>query len=136
MKSIPGPGREVAAQLARYLLCGLCGVALDLTVYFALLAIGVGYQVSNLYGYAAGTAASFFLNRHFTFRVHDNTVRRFGTFFAVAMVGYLASAAVLWILVEQAGQSEGISKILTLGAVLAIQFTANRYITFREARVP
>lgn len=122
----------VGAQLLRYILCGLCGVAIDLVLYFHLLAAGVEYQAANLSGYAAGTGLSFFLNRHFTFRVRDNTTRRLAMFFAVATTGYLASAVMLWILVERAGQSEEFSKILTLGLVLAIQFTANRYITFRE----
>lgn len=135
MRSVSGPDREMAIQLVRYGVCGLCGVAIDLLVYFQLLALGIGYQAANLSGYAAGTAASFLLNRHFTFRVYDNTARRFGMFFAVATVGYLASAAMLWVLVERAGLGEGVSKILTLGLVLAIQFTANRHITFRETRV-
>jgi putative flippase GtrA len=46
---------------------------------------------------------------------------------------YLASAALLWLLVEFGGLHGAIAKGLTLPLVVALQFTLNRRITFRPA---
>jgi putative flippase GtrA len=52
----------------------------------------------------------------------------------VAGVGYLTSAAALWLLVEQAALDPTIAKAASLVIVLALQFTLNSLITFRQAR--
>jgi len=120
-------------QFIAYALCGGTGVLTDLSLYSLLVWSGVGYQWANAAGYAAGTLVSFVLNRHFTFRTYDNTLRRFGLFLAAALTGYLVSSGLLWLLVEQLGVNVFIAKLLTLAVVLVLQFSLNRAITFRAS---
>lgn len=120
-------------QLFLYAICGGSGVALDFGAYALLVAGGVWYQIANIVGYALGTSLSFFLNRAITFGVKDAPVRRFLSFIIVAAFGYLVSSGLLWMLVDLANVDAILAKILTLVAVLAIQFSLNSLITFRRA---
>ncbi len=120
-------------QLVLYAVCGGTGVLTDLVLFTGLVHYGVNYQVANAAGYATGTLASFILNRHFTFQVYDKALRRLVLFFGTALIGYLVSSALLWILVSIQGYPPLPSKIATLVVVLALQFTLNRAITFRAS---
>lgn len=120
-------------KLVLYAICGGSGVVLDFGAYALLVAGGVWYQIANIVGYALGTCLSFFLNRAITFGVKDAPVRRFLSFMSVAAFGYLVSSGLLWMLVELARVDAILAKILTLVAVLVIQFSLNSLITFRSA---
>jgi putative flippase GtrA len=120
-------------QLLLYAVCGGTGVLTDLFLYTALMHYGVNYQAANAAGYATGTLASFMLNRHFTFQVYDKAFRRLALFFGTALIGYLASSALLWVLVSAQGYPPLPSKIATLAVVLVLQFTLNRAVTFRAS---
>ena len=120
-------------QLVLYAICGGSGVLTDLTLYAALVHYDVNYQIANAAGYATGTLASFVLNRHFTFQVYDKALRRLALFFGTAVIGYLVSSGLLWILVSAQGYPPLPSKIATLAVVLALQFTLNRAVTFRAS---
>lgn len=119
-------------QLLLYCICGGLGVGTDYVVYYALVTSGVGYQVANVAGYAAGTLLSFFLNRRITFGVRTHLARRLALFFGVAAVGFTASALMLWVLVDLMSMDARIAKLVTLPVVVLIQFSLNRRITFRE----
>lgn len=123
-------------KLVLYAVCGGSGVALDFSVYSLLVLGGTWYQLANIVGYALGTCLSFFLNRSITFGVRDAPVRRFLSFITVAAFGYLVSTGLLWAMVDVFHVDPVISKILTLFAVLAIQFSLNVRITFRSNASP
>lgn len=123
-------------KLLLYAICGGSGVALDFGAYTLLVAGGIWYQAANIVGYALGTCLSFFLNRAITFGVKDAPVRRFLSFVSVAAFGYLVSSGLLWALVELARVDAIPAKVLTLVAVLAIQFSLNSLITFRSSVSP
>lgn len=120
-------------KLVLYAVCGGSGVALDFLSYSLLVLGGVWYQLANIIGYSLGTCLSFLLNRAITFGVRDAPVRRFLTFASVAGFGYLVSSGLLWLLVETFRVDPLVSKVLTLIAVLAIQFSLNSLITFRAS---
>lgn len=123
-------------KLVLYAVCGGSGVALDFAVYSLLVLGGSWYQLANMAGYALGTCLSFFLNRAITFGVRDAPVRRFLSFITVAALGYLVSTGLLWAMVDVFHVDPVISKILTLFAVLVIQFSLNMRITFRSDASP
>lgn len=119
-------------QFLLYAVCGGTGVLLDLCTYTALIWLGVNYQIANAAGYLIGTLASFALNRHFTFQTYDKTLRRLGLFIATALVGYVVSSLLLWILVSYLTWDPLLAKLATLAVVLVLQFSLNRAITFRS----
>jgi len=118
-------------QFVLYAICGGTGVGVDLALYSSLIWAECNYQVANAVGYAAGTLASFALNRHFTFKTYDKTLRRLGLFFATAFLGYLVSGTLLWLLVGRLDWNPLLAKLATLAVVLVLQFSLNRAITFR-----
>ena len=120
-------------QFVLYCFCGGMGVLSHLAVYTLALFCAVQYQVANALGYLAGTLLSFFLNRVITFGVVDKTSQRLLLFLMVAGCGYLASAALLWLLVDVAGLPKIWALIPTLPVVVALQFGLNRKITFRDS---
>lgn len=123
-------------QFLLYCICGGIGVSTDYLIYYASLHLGLWYQYANVLGYGCGTVVSFFLNRVITFGTTNRTAQRFALFVMVAAVGFTASAVMLWVLVAQLSVDATIAKLLTLPAVVAIQFLLNRSITFRDAGTP
>ena len=119
-------------QLISYAFFGGMGVLSDFGLYTILISLSVNYQIANAAGYATGTLVSFFLNRNYTFKVKDKILKRLATFFGVAFVGYIFSVILLYILVSILTLDEILSKIITLFFILAIQFTLNKKITFKE----
>ena len=141
-------------QFLLYLFCGGIGVAADYFIYYSAITFGLWYQSANFLGYLSGTLISFFLNRKITFGVNDNMIRRLSIFIGVAVVGFLASSFLLWLMIDVISISAEISKavtlpnylfknldaneadarlakLLTLPIVVIIQFSLNRQITFK-----
>lgn len=114
-----------------YAVCGGTGVLIDLTIYSLLVERSIGYQPANFASYASGTLVSFLLNRHFTFKTYDRTLQRLGLFLATALLGYLLSSALLWVLVGIFSIHPIAAKLATLVFVLILQFSINKAITFR-----
>lgn len=120
-------------KLITYAFFGGTGVLSDIGVYSLLIGMGLNYQIANASGYLMGTLLSFFLNRHYTFKVKDKIVKRLMSFLLVAFIGYLSSALLLYVLVENLSMDAILAKISTLFFVLIIQFTLNKKITFKES---
>lgn len=123
-------------QFLLYCLCGGMGVSTDYAVFYLSVTAGLWYQGANLLGYLAGTLVSFALNRVFTFGMRDRTMQRLAMFLGVAAVGFAASAALLWLLVQGFHLDARVAKLLTLPMVVVLQFTLNRRLTFQAARAP
>jgi len=119
-------------QFLFYCLCGGIGVTTDYLIYYSALTMGLWYQGANVLGYASGTLVSFLLNRKITFAVHDKVSRRLVCFFSVAAIGFLASAFMLWLMVDVVLIDPMVAKLLTLPFVVIIQFSLNRRVTFSE----
>ncbi|QYR52731.1 GtrA family protein [Lysobacter soyae] len=118
-------------QFVLYAICGGSGVLTDLAIFGALVSNGANYQLANFAGYAAGTLISFLLNRKFTFDAKDRPFERLALFLGTALLGYIVSSALLWVLISKLNFSPFVAKIATLGVVLVLQFSINKAVTFR-----
>jgi putative flippase GtrA len=121
-------------QFLLYCVCGGTGVLADYVSFYIFLTLGVNYQIANAAGYLVGTLVSFTLNRRITFGVHDRIALRLVLFVTVAAVGYVTSALILWFLVEHLIVGAPYAKLLTLPVVVGVQFSLNRWVTFRRSR--
>lgn len=120
-------------QFLLYCVCGGIGVSTDYLTFYTLLKSGAWYQTANVSGYLAGTLVSFFLNRKITFGVRDRWMRRLAIFLGVAAIGFSASAAMLWVMVDLLSIDARLAKLATLPVVVMIQFLLNRRITFNQS---
>lgn len=120
-------------QFLLYCIIGFSGVMLDFCIYTLLVKNAwLGYQAANAAGYASGTLLSFTLNAKFNFRVTDKIALRLASFFGVAFLGYLASAALLHLFIERWGFDKYLAKAGTLAVVVLLQYNLNRLLSFRK----
>ena len=118
-------------QFLLYCICGGIGVTTDYLVYYTALTFGFWYQSANVLGYISGTLVSFFLNRRITFGVKDRVTYRLAMFLGIAAIGFAVSALMLWLLVDFVSVEAKLAKLFTLPMVVAIQYSMNRWITFK-----
>jgi len=121
-------------QVLLYCVIGGCGTALTCLTYALLVRFaGLHYQAANAIGYAGGTGLSFLLNSRYNFRVRDQQLRRFATFFAVALSGFAASAGLLRVLIGHYGLRIYSTYFVVIPVVVLLQYNLNRLLTFRKA---
>ena len=121
-------------QFLLYCLIGFSGVGLDFCIYSLLIKTRLlDYQAANAVGYAGGTLLSFVLNAKFNFRVTDKITLRLLSFFGVAFIGWLVSAATLHVLIENFSWDKYLAKAATLFVVVILQYNLNRLVSFRKS---
>lgn len=82
-------------QFGRYSLAGVVNTILGYAIIFGGLALGFSPYASNLVGYVAGLACSFFLNKTFVFASHNGRRRQLVRFLAAFAVAYIANLMTL-----------------------------------------
>jgi putative flippase GtrA len=117
-----------------YCLIGATGASFDFLVYFGLLkSFALPIQIANAAGYLCGTILSFILNARFNFKTRDFVALRFVSFCGVGFIGWAASAAFLYLLVNRFGFDKYMSKLMTIVVVVLVQYNLNRLLSFRKA---
>jgi putative flippase GtrA len=122
-------------QFVLYCLIGASGATLDFLIYSALVKLAdLNVQIANAIGYTSGTVLSFVLNSRFNFKTKDWLTLRFVSFCAVGLLGWSASAAALYLLINRCGLNNYLAKLLTIAIVVLVQYNLNRLISFRQTR--
>ena len=122
-------------QLIKYSIIGCCCAGLDFIIYWLLVHIvKIPYLYANIISVHSGIFTSFFLNRHFTFKIKNRTLLRFFSFYLTGIIGLLISSVLLILLIEKIGLNEYVSKAFTIIVVALIQFMLNKYISFRNGK--
>jgi putative flippase GtrA len=120
-------------QIISYGIVGSMAVLLDYTVYtiVRLTLSSVTIPMANFLAMLSGATFAFFMNRKFTFSASDYVVRRLTIFIAVGLCGYGLST---WIIITgiSIGINEWIVKAFAILVVAAIQFTINKFVTFKQ----
>jgi len=121
-------------QFLLYCAIGCCGTALTCLTYTLLVKFaGLHYQAANAIGYTSGTGLSFLLNSRYNFRVRDQQLRRFATFFGVALAGFAASAGLLRVLIGYYGLRIYSTYFIVIAVVVLVQYNLNRLLSFRKS---
>ena len=122
-----------------FILYGVIGVVsalLDFVVFNRMVAYTeCSYIVANIISVHCGVICSFTLNRQFNFKVKDQTIKRFLTFYTVAMFGLFLSSLLLLQFIEKGGLDTKPAKAITILITAVFQFTINKSITFRKKEV-
>lgn len=120
------------AQPARFLLVGAVGYAVNLGVFAALIAGGVGYVAASVFSYLVSNALMYLGNRYFTFRLgHEGFWSAYARYLAVGLVVVAMNAVVLTALVEGLDLDEMLAQALSLLAVTPPAFVLFKRWTFR-----
>ncbi|MGY1841120.1 MULTISPECIES: GtrA family protein [unclassified Modestobacter] len=95
----PGPRVGLVAQATRFLVVGLLGAVVDLTVYTLALHLGLWVHAARALSFLCGTTTAYVLNRRWAFRVAGGRRQALGfallygsTFFLILGVNAAALA--------------------------------------------
>ena len=117
------------ASIGRYGLIGISGVTLDFVLFVILTQLGMGPLPATVISTVAGIVNNYVLNARFNF----GTGVALGSgwrFLAVGLIGLVVATWSLDLLLR-AGLAELTAKLVTVPCVVAAQYLANRYWSFR-----
>jgi dolichol-phosphate mannosyltransferase len=132
-------------RLARFLVVGLSGVAVNLGVFtltrMALRGIVTGpirFALSNLAGFAVSVLTNFALNDAWTWGDRraggrSEALSRLGKYYLVCSLAGIVQLGVAWTCHVAAGVEEHLSVVVGIGCATGINFIANHFWTFRIA---
>jgi len=121
-------------QFSRFLLVGIANTALGYAVIFACMYLaGLSPELSNAAGYTVGLLASYFLNRHFTFRSAQRRSTEFVRFALVFLTAYTANLAVLIVLVHALAVHAGLSQVIAGVIYIGTAYLLNKHYVFRSS---
>jgi len=120
-------------HVLKFGMVGIANTAIDLAIFSALtFAAGVAPPLANVVSYSSGVAASFWMNRRWTFR--DRTVRKpsaqLPLFVVGNLVGLALSTAIVALLQKHTGPLP--AKIASIGASFLWNFTFSNRWVFRR----
>lgn len=133
---------------------GVAGLIIDMGIYYLLVKIwSVHYPfsvaisnllcgkmsefmldilISNIISQTLAVIHNFILNSYFTFKVTDKKLKRFFSFFGIAVFGMLISSVLLTLFIGIMGINDILAKALAILIVAIIQFTINKFFTFKQ----
>ena len=125
--------RRLIGEHRELLLYGVIGgsaVCIDFGVFLLMHTVGGVHELtSHSVSVATAVLFSFALNARYNFRTTDRIAARFVSFAAVALVGFLIGAIVIWTLVQVSVVAE-LAKLISLPLVAGVQFILNSRVTF------
>lgn len=122
-------------QLSRFLVVGFANTALGYAVIFACMYLAeMSPERSNAAGYAVGLLASYFLNRHITFRSTQRRSTEFVRFVLVFLTAYTVNLLVLIVLVRALTIHAGLSQIMAGVIYIGTAYLLNKHYVFRSSQ--
>ena len=122
----------IVRRFAGYVVIGGGAAAVDFAVFLLAVNVGAGVVLANLAATLCGMVVSFLLNGYLNFKATDHLLQRFAKFVMVVATGYLVGTSVI-LLLTAASVPVAFAKLLSMGVVLALQFTLNSSWTFRTS---
>jgi putative flippase GtrA len=120
-------------KFVKYGLVGVLGLLVDMGVFYLLnKKLGVNYVVANITSSSLAIIHNFILNSYFTFKITDNKLKRFGTFYLIALIGMAVSSGLLILFIDGLKLDSMVSKLITVFIVAIGQFIFNKKLTFRK----
>lgn len=118
-------------QLIVYGIIGISGATLDFLGYlFLYKQLGVAPPIASFLSVTLGITNNFILNSRFNFKVSDNLLKRFTSFYAIGMFGAILSAVIIAIL-QYFKVDPTIAKLLTIPPIVLSQYILNKRIAFK-----
>ena len=119
----------------KYAIIGCSGAFLDFIIFTILIKyVCLNYLIANIISIGVGITNNFFLNSFFNFKITDNMLTRFISFFSIGMLGLFISEGLLYMFIEKLGLNNILSKLVSIFIITMIQYTLNKLITFKKIR--
>ncbi len=124
---------KVLVHFFIYALIGVLGAITDLgsfTILFNVL--NTHYLFAFLVGKTLGIIQNFILNSRFNFKVTDNLLSRFISFYSIGLIGIGIGSLLMYVFVDIKHFNPTISNIVITFCIAVIQFLINRVVTFKK----
>jgi putative flippase GtrA len=119
-------------NLIIYIGIGLVGIVLDVGTFYVLnRLLGVNLTIASIISSIVGIVNNFTLNLVFNFKKKDAILRRFASFFTIAMFGLVIGTVIINILSVGLKLDSVVAKIISLIVVFIIQYSLNKRISFK-----
>ncbi len=120
-------------QLIRFATVGASGYVVNQCVFAACLhLLGIDYKISAVIAFVVSVVNNFWLNRHWTFDAkHEHAMFQGARFFAVSLVTFAFTYAVLLVLVEGFGVSKLVAQAIAICAGTPLSFIGQKLWSFR-----
>lgn len=127
------PGRHVLVQFISFASAGAVGTAAQYALLFALVETLLVPPVSaSILGFAAGAMVNYILSHHWVFRSPRRHLETLSKFLAIAGLGLMLNAAIMYALVTIGGIHYLLAQVTATGIVLFWNFLGNRFWTFAD----
>ena len=120
-------------QLGRFATVGGIGYGVNIVVFaLCVHALGIDYRIASGIAFVVAVSNNFWWNRHWTFSARaDHPARQGVRFFAVSLLAFGLSEAVLVALVSGAGMSKVLSQAIAIVAATPLSFVGKKLWSFR-----
>jgi putative flippase GtrA len=120
-------------QLGRFVAVGASGYVVNLAVFAACVhLLSINYKVAAVIAFVVSVLNNFWWNRHWTFGAKEaRAVHQGARFFAVSVIAFAFSYAVLVSLVDGAGVEKVIAQAISIAAATPLSFVGQKLWSFR-----
>jgi len=119
-------------KFLKYGFVGVLGLVVDMGVFYLMnKKLGINYVVSNIVSSTLAVIHNFIWNSYFTFKVTDSKLKRFISFYLIALGGMVISTGLLALFIDLMKMDAMLSKFIAVLIVAVIQFFFNKKLTFR-----
>lgn len=122
----------LAKQFIKFGLVGLSNTAISMSLYYALVYLGVNYLVANLIGFMISVLNSYYWNNRYVFnKTEEGHLKPIIKTYLAYGSTLLLSTFLLYVMVQQLGISQWIAPLLNLAITIPINFLINKLWAFR-----
>ncbi len=120
-------------QFVKFALVGLLNTAIHYGIFIALYElIGVYHLFASGIGFCFAMTNSYVINKRWTFKSKGSNVRQeFIRFLIVNLISLSVNLGSMAVLVELFSIHPPVAQIVSIGLTLAVNFTGNRFWTFK-----
>jgi putative flippase GtrA len=120
-------------QLIRFATVGASGYVVNLGVFAACVhLLAIDYRIAAVNAFVVSVVNNFWLNRHWTFDAkEEHPIFQGARFFAVSLVAFAFTYAVLVALVSGAGTSKVVAQAIAIVAGTPLSFLGQKLWSFR-----
>lgn len=121
-----------AVKFVKYIIVGVLGLVVDLGIFYLMnKQMEINYVISNVTSSSLAVIHNFIWNSYFTFNVTNRKIRRFISFYLIAVVGMVVSTGLLALFIDGLKTDSMIAKSISIIFIAILQFFLNKKLTFR-----
>lgn len=124
------------ASFLKYALVGVLGLAIDMGLFYVFYErMHFNYVLANIMSSSLAVVHNYILNAWFTFKVKDQLLIRFLSFYSIALAGMALSSGMLAVVIGALQMNSMLAKAIAVLVVALLQYFVNKKLTFGEKKL-